>query len=263
MDQVEGVVAGDAGQVEVLGEDQHQKHDHGAGHRRLGQAHGGDGGLGGADARQAHALVPMAHAPEHQDRDHRGQRAPGDRAVAVGQHHRGGQERPQRRSEVAADLEQRLGQSRPGAGRHPGHARTLRVEHRRPHADHAGRDHRHRIVLRQAEQQEAHEGEDRAARQGEGHRPAVGDQSHHRLQQGGGELEGEGEQADLAEAEMEAGLQGRIDGRQQRLHHVVEHVAEADGEDDPEGRPGHVGGAGAARGNPGGGDCGGGHGLRV
>jgi hypothetical protein len=54
-----------------------------------------------------------------------------------------------------------------------------------------------------------------------------GIQPHHRLQQGRGELEGEGDQPDLAEAEGEFRLEQRIDRRQQRLHHVVQQVAEA------------------------------------
>ena len=79
-------------------------------------------------------------------------------------------------------------------------------------------------------------GEQGEAGQGEAHargerirsRLAVRVAADQRLQQRGRDLVGEGEQADLAEAERVRGLQHRIQRRQQRLHHVVEQMAEAD-----------------------------------
>ena len=70
----------------------------------------------------------------------------------------------------------------------------------------------------------------------------VGVEPDQRLQQRGGELEREGDQADLGEIQRERGLEHRIHRRQQRLHHVVEQVAEADGEQDRKsGGAGHGG----------------------
>src|SRR3569832_1955398 len=56
----------------------------------------------------------------------------------------------------------------------------------------------------------------------------VGIRAHQRLQQRGGELEGQRDQADLREAEMETALEQRIARDQQRLHGVVEKMREAD-----------------------------------
>jgi hypothetical protein len=50
----------------------------------------------------------------------------------------------------------------------------------------------------------------------------VGVVADDRLEQRGDQLIGERDKPDLAEIEMEAGLEHRIDRRQQRLHHVVQ-----------------------------------------
>jgi hypothetical protein len=55
-------------------------------------------------------------------------------------------------------------------------------------------------------------------------RLAVGVEAHDRLQQRCGQLKGEGDQADLAEVEIERAFQNRIDRREQRLDDVVEEV---------------------------------------
>jgi len=61
-------------------------------------------------------------------------------------------------------------------------------------------------------------------------RAAVGVQAHERLEDGGGQLQREGNQAHLAEIKMEGILQERIDRGDQRLQRVVQEVAETDGE---------------------------------
>ena len=59
--------------------------------------------------------------------------------------------------------------------------------------------------------------------------------ANRRLQQRGGDLIDQGDDADLGEAEMKIGLERRIDGRQQGLHHVVQQMTEADREQHREG----------------------------
>ena len=82
----------------------------------------------------------------------------------------------------------------------------------------------------QPDQRAAHAGDQR-----EGLRPAVGIHADDRLQQRGGELERQRDQADLAEVEAVGVLDDGIDGRQQRLHHVVEQMREAERQNDGEG----------------------------
>jgi hypothetical protein len=62
----------------------------------------------------------------------------------------------------------------------------------------------------------------------------IGVESDQRLEQRGGELKGQREEADLHEIEPEAGLQHRVHRRKQRLHRVVEEMTEADGGEDGE-----------------------------
>ena len=54
------------------------------------------------------------------------------------------------------------------------------------------------------------------------HRPLVGDEADRRLQERGGHLEDEVQEADLGEGERVVLLKHRIDRRQQRLDGVVE-----------------------------------------
>ena len=76
---------------------------------------------------------------------------------------------------------------------------------------------------------------------------AVGVEADDRLEQRGGDVEGERDDADLGEVEGEGILQHRVDRRQQRLDHVVEEVGEADRDERGDGgRLGWAGKFGAA-----------------
>ena len=76
---------------------------------------------------------------------------------------------------------------------------------------------------------------------------AVGVDADEGLEQRGGELEGEGDEADLAVVEREGLLEQRIDRRQQRLDRVVEKVRDAEADQHREcGRPGAMVGHTAA-----------------
>ncbi len=234
MDQVEGEVAGDRGQVDELGEDQGQQDQQAPGRLALGQGRVGLALGAGLQAGQAVMFVPDPDVPQDGDRD-QGQKGENPQArLAVADHEDGRRQGPDRRAEVAADLEHRLGEARPLARRHAGDARGLRVEHRRADAEDAGADQDHAIAVGDRQDRQADQREQGAARQGHGRGPLVGVPADQRLQDRGGDLVAQGHQADLAEGQAEVGLELRVDGRQQRLHHVVEAVAHRDGGDDPE-----------------------------
>ena len=94
------------------------------------------------------------------------------------------------------------------------------------------------------EEEQAGEGEGHADGQSEGARGAVSEMADEGLEERGGDLVGEGEEADLGEVEVEGGFEDGIDGGQERLHHVVEEVAEAGGGEDAEECAGLGGGSG-------------------
>jgi hypothetical protein len=82
------------------------------------------------------------------------------------------------------------------------------------------------------ERQQADKGEAHADHEGEGLRPAVREYPDQRLQQRCAHLEGERQQADLAEVEAVIVLQDWVDRRKQRLDQVVQQVRYADGSQD-------------------------------
>ena len=63
----------------------------------------------------------------------------------------------------------------------------------------------------------------------------IGVIANQRLQQRGRQLIGQGNHADLHEAEVKIGLQDRVNRQDQRLDHIVEQVRHADGAKDGEG----------------------------
>ena len=147
--------------------------------------------------------VPKADIGQQEDRQQRGGREPGDAALAARHHDEGGQQRTDRRAGAAAHLKQRLGEPVPPAGRHARNARRLRMEHRRA----------------ETHQRRGAAGSSRscwrptAAAARSGCTPcAIGSENgcgrrsvtmpDHRLQHRGGQLEGQRDQADLAEVEM-------------------------------------------------------------
>ena len=176
--------------------------------------------------------VPAADLPEHDDADQRAEREPGDAGLAERHDDEGGEQRPDRLAEIAADLEDRLRQAEAAAGGEPRDARGFRMEDRRAEADQHAPSTSIDVAVRIGEQDQPDQRRRHADRQRIGQRPLVGVHADDRLQQRRRHLEGHGEQADLPEVEVEVVLQHRIERGQQRLHHVVDEVAEADGEDD-------------------------------
>ena len=143
-----------------------------------------------------------------------------------------GQQRTERRSEIAADLKHRLGEAVPPARRHPRDARRLGMEDRGSDADEAGGDQDRPERAGDRQQQQADQRERHPADERVRHRPAVGVHPDDRLQQRRGQLQGEGDQPDLREGQRERRLQDRVDRRDQRLNRVVQQVRDADRRED-------------------------------
>ena len=126
--------------------------------------------------------------------------------MSLGKHERG-EERTEGGARVAADLEERLRHTVLSAGCHAGHARRFRVKHGGANA-HEGRCSQDgRVAGGQRQNQQAGQCDAHAQRQGIRLRAAVGIKTHERLEDGGGQLQREGDQAHLAEIEMEGVLE--------------------------------------------------------
>jgi hypothetical protein len=82
---------------------------------------------------------PAPDQAEHHDADQGEQREPGGAALSLRHYDERGEQRADGRAEVAADLEQGLGQTGLAAGRHAGDPGGFRVEDGRAHADQHGR----------------------------------------------------------------------------------------------------------------------------
>ena len=201
------------------------------------------GRRGALQARDAVALVPVPDVEQHHHAQQRHAREPGDARLTARQHDEGREQRTGGGTEVAAHLKDRLRQPVAAAGGHARDPRGLRMKHRGAGADEARATQQQRVAAGKGEQQQARQRESHADRQAVGPRAAVGVGADERLQERGGELEGEGEQPDLTEAQLVGALEHRVHRRQERLHHVVQQVAEADGREHPDG-----GLAGGARG---------------
>lgn len=149
----------------------------------------------------------------------------------------GGEHRPHRGAETAAELKHRLRKTVAAAGGKPRDACGFGVKHRRAETDKRGGDQDDEILVRGAEQQQAEEGRGHADRQRVRLRLLVSVMANHRLEQRGRELEGQRDHADLRKIERVGVLQDRIHRGDQRLHGVVEEVREADAGEHDIGRP--------------------------
>ncbi len=181
--------------------------------------------------------VPDPDPPQNDDRQKRDRREPGDRGLAERHHDQRRQHRTHRGAETAAELKYGLRKAVAPARSEARDPRRLGMEHSRPKTDQCRRDQDDRVSVGYAQQQQAEEGERHADRKRERLRLLVGEVSHHRLQQRGGELERQRDHADLRKVERIAILQDRIDRRNQRLHRVVEKMRETDSDQHDIGRP--------------------------
>ena len=193
------------------------------------------GRRGALEAHHAVALVPVPDVKQHHHAQQRHAREPRDARLAARQHDEGREQRTGGGTEVAAHLKDRLRQPVAPAGGHARDPRGLRMKHRGAGTDQGGATQEQRVAAGKRQHEEPRQRESHADREAVGARAAVGVGTHHRLQERRGELEGEGEQADLAETQPIGALQHRVHRGQERLHHVVEHVAEADRHKDADG----------------------------
>ncbi|MNC42958.1 hypothetical protein D3C75_917940 [compost metagenome] len=129
LDQVEGEVVGERGDVDELGEHQHGDNRHRTPHGTTRQAGGLLAGEG-LEPGLAVAHGPAGHPQQHEYCQRSCQHEPGDGRLAVGYDDGSGQQRAEGRAGVATDLEGRLRGAEAPTGGHPGHSRGFGVEGR-------------------------------------------------------------------------------------------------------------------------------------
>ena len=230
LDEEEGVIARHAGEVKILRENQGDQD--GQGEEHFSRRERGSAGAGFRRWFEPVGVlpVPMADFRQHDDSRQGGQGEPKDLDPSAGHDDERGQQRTEGGARIAADLKQGLRKTVPSARGHARHPRGFRMKNRRAHSD-QGRGHEnHGEVARQSQQHQAGERKAHPHGQGIGFRIPVRIEPDQRLQEGSGQLVGQGDQADLGKAEVKGRFQERVDRRQQRLHRVVEQVRKAERE---------------------------------
>jgi hypothetical protein len=96
--------------------------------------------------------MPPAHAHQHENRHQDEQHEPCDISLATSDHDQCRQQRPERGTDITADLEHRLREAEPSAGCEARDARGFRMKGRRPDADHASGQQEHRKAARAGQQ---------------------------------------------------------------------------------------------------------------
>src|SRR5712664_3879619 len=174
-------------------------------------------------------LRPGADVREQDNSEKCQKRKPRETRLSLGEHERR-EERAERGAGVAADLEKRLRHAVLSAGSHTRDARRFRMKYGGADA-HEGRGGENGSVAGgQRQSQQSGQADAHANRERVRLRAPVRIETDKRLEDGGGQLQREGNQAHLAEIKMEGVLEERIDRGDQRLQRVVQEVAEADGE---------------------------------
>ena len=207
-DQVEGVVAGEAGQVEIFREDQrhqdaHRNDDLGAREVEVGDTSGMGGGGMAAAARQR----PVADAIEDDDADEGEDAEPCHAVLAARQDDEGGEQGTDGTARAAAYLEEGLGEAVLAAGGHAGDAGGFGMEDGGPDSDERSGEEQPVEGGGEGEQEQSGEGDSHADGQGVGRCAAIREVADEGLQQRGGDLVDEGNDADLAEVEVERTLE--------------------------------------------------------
>ena len=158
-DQIKRVVAAEARQVEILGEDQGDEHADRHEDATPRQTRTSDllerSRCGRPNRRRGTMLlIPAAHLIEHDHRQQRDERAPGDAQLAARQHEECREQRAHGRSDIPADLEHRLRHAVPSAGCHARDARRLGVKDGRADADESSRQQQRSEAARHGQEQQ-------------------------------------------------------------------------------------------------------------
>jgi hypothetical protein len=124
---------------------------------------------------------------------------PGNTPLAQGQHDERREQRTDGGADIAAHLEYGLRQAVRAARGHARHPRGLRMKDAGAGADEGGGDQQHAEKMCHRQQQQTAQRKAHAHGQRVGLGLAVGERADDGLQQRGGDLVGEGEQADLHE----------------------------------------------------------------
>ena len=180
--------------------------------------------------------IPAPDDGENADAEEGQERKPHDGRLAPRDHDERGQQRPERAPGITADLKERLRKSMPSARTKMSDARRFRVKYGRTHSNKRDRHQNQRQAAGESEQDESDERE--AHSDGERVRlwPTIGVETDERLQDRGGELIHQCDQADVSEVELERFLQHGINRRDQRLHRVVQQVRETEGRENRQDR---------------------------
>ncbi|VGP01898.1 hypothetical protein SB00610_00659 [Klebsiella quasipneumoniae subsp. similipneumoniae] len=182
MHQIKRVIAADARHIEIFRENQHQQNTYRQNHL-IARQRIDDRRLRFALIHPVLCGVPAADLRQHDDSQQGGQYEPGDVAFTIrGDDHRR-QQRTKRTAEVAADLEQRLGQAVTAAGGHPRYAGRFRMENRGAGTHQRGGQQHHTEATSQRQEDQTAEGKAHAHRQRPRHRSFIGNIANHRLEQ--------------------------------------------------------------------------------
>ena len=171
-------------------------------------------------------FIPRSEAHHDERCEQGGYGEPRYGVLSEGQDDERCEQRTERRTAVAAHLEDRLRKTLLAARRQLRHARRRRVEHGRAEAYDAHSQQYEQIVLGERKHEQSGEREAHADGERIGARMAVGRQSGEGLQNGGCHLKDERYDTYLREREVELVLEDRIDRRNDRLYHVVQKVGD-------------------------------------
>ena len=178
--------------------------------------------------------VPIADREEHRHRQQCRRRKPADTRLTSRDHDERCEHGPERRPDIAADLEQRLRQAMATTRRHPCNPRGFGMEDGGTNADERRRKDQHRVAAGTRQQQQSDKCNRHTDSERVGLRPMVGKHPDRRLQYRRDQLRGQRDHSDLREAEPIGVLQHRIERRQQRPHHIVQEMRKAERQKDRE-----------------------------
>ncbi len=156
----------------------------------------------GRRAGMAVALVPVPQAGQDEHAAQRRKREPSEAVLSTGKDEERGDERTQRRAEIAADLKQRLRQSMRTRRTPAGRCAMIRMEDGRAEPQHHPPGQQYGVARRKSQRDEPDQRRTHAERQRVGLRLTVGVETDEGLQQRGRDLVGQRQQADLREAEI-------------------------------------------------------------